>query len=68
MECAFSIILFCYNFRAMRRDARAVAEWDFDRIIPCHGVSYGAKYAECRIIDTNQHTRTPLKQMEKTRG
>ncbi|PAV20659.1 hypothetical protein PNOK_0328600 [Pyrrhoderma noxium] len=25
------------NKEAMRRDARAVAEWDFDRIIPCHG-------------------------------
>ncbi|KZV76836.1 hypothetical protein PENSPDRAFT_597860 [Peniophora sp. CONT] len=22
---------------AMRRDAKTVAEWDFDRIIPCHG-------------------------------
>jgi hypothetical protein len=24
---------------AMRRDARTVADWDFERIIPCHGVS-----------------------------
>jgi len=23
----------------MRRDVRTVANWDFDRIIPCHGVS-----------------------------
>jgi hypothetical protein len=26
-------------FRAMRRDAKTVADWDFDKIIPCHGVS-----------------------------
>jgi len=25
--------------RAMKRDARTVASWDFERIIPCHGVS-----------------------------
>ena len=25
--------------RAMKRDARTVSGWDFDRIIPCHGVS-----------------------------
>ncbi|KAI6006982.1 hypothetical protein EDD15DRAFT_2358055 [Pisolithus albus] len=25
------------DFRAMKRDARKVASWDFDRIIPCHG-------------------------------
>ena len=24
---------------AMARDAKAVSAWDFDRIIPCHGVS-----------------------------
>ena len=24
---------------AMKRDAKAVAAWDFERIIPCHGVS-----------------------------
>jgi hypothetical protein len=23
--------------RAMSRDAKVVAAWDFDRIIPCHG-------------------------------
>ena len=23
----------------MRRDARKVSSWDFNRIIPCHGVS-----------------------------
>lgn len=23
----------------MARDAKAVAKWDFERIIPCHGVS-----------------------------
>ena len=23
----------------MKRDARTVASWNFDRIIPCHGVS-----------------------------
>lgn len=23
----------------MKRDAKTVASWDFDRIIPCHGVS-----------------------------
>jgi len=22
----------------MKRDAKTVAEWDFERIIPCHGV------------------------------
>ena len=22
----------------MKRDAKTVSEWDFDRIIPCHGV------------------------------
>ena len=27
------------NPEAMRRDSKTVAEWDFDRIIPCHGVS-----------------------------
>jgi hypothetical protein len=25
------------NFEEMKRDAKAVAAWDFDRIIPCHG-------------------------------
>ena len=25
-------------FRAMKRDAKTVAGWDFERIIPCHGV------------------------------
>jgi hypothetical protein len=24
--------------RAMRKDAKTVAAWDFERIIPCHGV------------------------------
>ncbi|KAI6159117.1 hypothetical protein EDD17DRAFT_1702641 [Pisolithus thermaeus] len=27
------------NVEDMKRDARTVASWDFDRIIPCHGVS-----------------------------
>ncbi len=26
--------------REMKRDARTVSGWDFDRIIPCHGVSF----------------------------
>jgi hypothetical protein len=26
------------NSRAMSRDAKTVASWDFHRIIPCHGV------------------------------
>ncbi|KAL0958116.1 hypothetical protein HGRIS_000285 [Hohenbuehelia grisea] len=25
------------NKEAMKRDAKTVAGWDFDRIIPCHG-------------------------------
>jgi hypothetical protein len=31
--------------RAMSRDAKAVAGWNFDRIIPCHGevIETGAK-------------------------
>lgn len=24
----------------MRKDAKTVSEWEFDRIIPCHGVSF----------------------------
>jgi hypothetical protein len=24
--------------RAMKKDAKTIAEWDFERIIPCHGV------------------------------
>jgi len=29
----------------MRRDAKVVSEWDFDRMIPCHGdvMETGAK-------------------------
>ena len=27
------------NSRAMSRDAKTVANWDFHRIIPCHGVN-----------------------------
>ena len=27
-----------YCSRAMKRDAQTVADWDFERIIPCHGV------------------------------
>jgi hypothetical protein len=29
----------------MRRDVRIVSEWDFDRLIPCHGdvIETGAK-------------------------
>ena len=26
--------------RSMTRDAKTVAGWDFDRIIPCHGVRF----------------------------
>ena len=26
------------SYRAMKRDVKTVAGWDFDRIIPCHGV------------------------------
>jgi hypothetical protein len=26
-----------FTHRAMTRDAKVVAAWDFDRIIPCHG-------------------------------
>lgn len=30
---------FCFApSRAMKRDVKAVAEWDFERIIMCHGV------------------------------
>lgn len=29
--------------QAMRRDAKTVADWDFDRIIPCHGVRARAR-------------------------
>ena len=32
------------NSRAMSRDAKTVASWDFHRIIPCHGV-YCPDYA-----------------------
>lgn len=28
----------CKN-RAMKKDVKTVADWDFERIIPCHGVS-----------------------------
>ena len=31
---------FLYWFRAMKRDAKTVAGWDFERIIPCHGVRH----------------------------
>jgi hypothetical protein len=33
-------LIFSINFRAMRRDAKTVAGWDFERIIPCHGVRF----------------------------
>ena len=29
------------SYRAMKKDAKTVAGWDFERIIPCHGVSRG---------------------------
>lgn len=35
----------------MRRDAMTVANWDFDRIIPCHGV----RKTVMRIYVTSDH-------------
>lgn len=42
ISCFNSSILsfFC---RAMKNDARTVASWDFEKIIPCHGV--------CRVCE-----------------
>lgn len=37
---------------AMRRDAKTVAAWDFDRIIPCHGVRLGLLHLH-PLADTN---------------
>ena len=40
----FSHKVFSYSdyvrHRAMKRDARTVASWDFERVIPCHGVGH----------------------------
>jgi hypothetical protein len=38
------------NSRAMSRDAKTVASWDFHRIIPCHGV-YCSDYAMYSVSD-----------------
>jgi hypothetical protein len=35
----------------MRRDAKTVADWDFDKIIPCHGVCLHLNsFCACLII------------------
>ncbi|KAG5643709.1 hypothetical protein DXG03_009758 [Asterophora parasitica] len=36
--------------RAMRRDAKTVAGWDFEKIIPCHGVSR-LNWHELRLLN-----------------
>ena len=41
MTCGGELTLTC-DFRAMKRDVRTVAGWDFERIIPCHGVRVSA--------------------------
>ncbi|KAI0790554.1 hypothetical protein C8Q75DRAFT_806455 [Abortiporus biennis] len=43
--CRLFIWLTEGDYRAMARDARRVADWDFDRFIPCHGdvIESGAK-------------------------
>ena len=38
--CFLSQPLYSALRSAMARDAHTVAGWDFDRIIPCHGVSF----------------------------
>ena len=38
------------NSRAMSRDVKTVASWDFHRIIPCHGV-YCPDYAMYSVSD-----------------
>lgn len=38
IEPSPSLIVPLCNHRAMKRDAKTVDEWDFERIIPCHGV------------------------------
>lgn len=38
--CIFSFLFFFYIRSATERDAKTVMSWDFDRIIPCHGVSF----------------------------
>ena len=41
LTCEGELALTC-DFRAMKRDVRTVAGWDFERIIPCHGVRVSA--------------------------
>lgn len=63
--CSFVSVL----FSAMARDAKKVAAWDFDRIIPCHGVSalvksYSDKSSSLKI----SLPRTPSKQTPRRPG
>lgn len=39
LKSIVSATLLLTLYRAMKRDANIVASWNFDRIIPCHGVS-----------------------------
>ena len=44
-RCALNKLVLIY--RAMKRDAKVVANWDIERIIPCHGdvIEHDAKTA-----------------------
>ena len=51
----------------MKRDVKTVAEWDFERIIPCHGVR--AIVSPPPIIRSNHFShRTSSRRMETKRG
>ncbi|KAJ1306463.1 hypothetical protein OPQ81_007466 [Rhizoctonia solani] len=47
---------------AMARDAKTVAGWDFDRIIPCHGdvIESGGKAAWCEAFKCTTFELVPL--------
>ena len=34
----------------MRKDAKTVASWDFERIIPCHGVSVDIQHETMTVF------------------
>ena len=56
-------------FRAMKRDVKTVAGWDFERIIPCHGVraiaaSYPIIHSSNHHLPTGRHRERWKKSVE----
>lgn len=57
------------TFRAMNRDVRTVAGWDFERIIPCHGVRINfLLFRKLRVLIRVRFLRTSSRRMASPLG